>query len=62
MDAEQLAVVQWAVLVLATAAAGVASGLAQERWWGRRQAGGHTPSTLPGAPQPLKRAAQSRSR
>ncbi|HEX2516778.1 MAG TPA: hypothetical protein VH257_18885 [Chloroflexota bacterium] len=37
MDAEQLAVVQWAVLVLATAAAGVASGLAQDRWWGRRQ-------------------------
>jgi hypothetical protein len=37
MDAQQQAVVQWVVMVLATATAGVASGLAQERWWGRRQ-------------------------
>jgi hypothetical protein len=35
MDAQQQAVVEWVALIVATVAGGVATGLAQQRWWGR---------------------------
>jgi hypothetical protein len=34
MDAQQQAVMEWVALVVAAVAGGVASGLAQQRWWG----------------------------